>query len=96
MFAWSAQINVDVAQSLFGGPEGSKRLRIKRIIIQSYLILDQELNTLDRSSSSFGDSSRDTAHYYRESVTEMREDIDPAIHPPNPSAAMETSIEWKT
>jgi hypothetical protein len=38
--------------------------------VRTYLILDQELDTLDGSSSSLGDGGRDTTHCNHELVTD--------------------------
>jgi hypothetical protein len=40
-----------------------RRIRADRL--HTYLVLDQELDTLDGSSGSLGDGSRDTTHCYR-------------------------------
>ena len=40
---------------------------------KTYLILDQELDTLDGSSSSLRDGGRDTTHCYHESVSDSSE-----------------------
>ena len=40
-----------------------------RVIKITYLVLDQKLDTLDRSSCSLRDSGRNTSHCYRMSVT---------------------------
>jgi len=62
----SACLRADTQHGAYVGEENIERAR-------TYLILDQELDTLDGSSSSLRDGGRDTTHCYHESVSDSSE-----------------------
>jgi hypothetical protein len=63
--------------------------------VRTYLILDQELDTLDRSSSGFRDGGRDTTHCYHESVSENLNSSGQKHHPSTTSTAIVVVGSWQ-